>query len=73
MNSPELSRNSEVFSRGVYNGGIKQEEMSGRLFKLKEEDDEDEIIAGKFSPCGGECEQGTPMLSIFKTQAQTAS
>lgn len=58
MNSPELSRNSEVLSRAGYNGGIRQEEISGRLSKLKEEDDEDEIIAGKFSPCGGECDQG---------------
>ncbi|KAK6619502.1 hypothetical protein RUM43_012259 [Polyplax serrata] len=57
MNSPEVSRNSEVLSRAGYNGGIRQEEMSGRLSKLKEEDDEDEIIAGKFSPCGGECDQ----------------
>ena len=45
---------------------MRQEEMSERLLKLKEEDDEEEIVAGKFSPCGGECEQGRELF-FFRT------
>ena len=59
--SPDISRNSEIVSREGFSK-MRQEEMSERLLKLKEEDDEEEIVAGKFSPCGGECEQGSGII-----------